>query len=52
MPKAGQHGTTGDLEIHHPWVSRQHVPIDERTFPPEASDTAELGAHSQIQSDR
>ena len=38
MPAPGQTTPTKYLEIDHPWVSHQHLPIYEWTFPAEASD--------------
>jgi hypothetical protein len=38
------------LEIDHPWVSHQHVPIYEWAFPPEASDE-ELDAFIRARED-
>jgi hypothetical protein len=38
MPETGHKAATDYVEIDHAWVSHQHVPIYEWTFPPEASD--------------
>jgi 1,2-phenylacetyl-CoA epoxidase PaaB subunit len=38
MPESGYKAPTEYLEIDHPWVSHQHAPIYEWTFPAEATD--------------
>jgi hypothetical protein len=38
MPDLDQRAGTKYVEIKHPWVSHQHVPIYEWTFPAEAAD--------------
>lgn len=38
MSEAAEQPTTQYLEIEHPWVSHQHVPIYEWAFPAEATD--------------
>jgi len=38
MPEPGHEAAAEYFEIDHPWVSHQHVPIYEWTFPAEASD--------------
>jgi len=50
MPETGYKAATEYLEIDHPWVSHQHVPIYEWTFPAEASDeelSAFVGAREE-----
>jgi len=37
MPEANERTATEYIEIDHPWVSHEHVPIYEWTFPAEAS---------------
>jgi 1,2-phenylacetyl-CoA epoxidase PaaB subunit len=46
MREAAKPSGTEYVEIDHPWVSHQHVPIYEFTFPPEATDE-ELAAFAR-----
>jgi hypothetical protein len=46
MPESSHEATTDYLEIDHPWVRHNHVPIYEWAFPPQATDE-ELAAFIQ-----